>query len=154
MNRKGIAVVCFLALQNGTGLQATQATSATRTSASIAASYAAIDRDWHRCLDGDTSGSDRYVMACHYDAKERLFVLLDDVVAARQSGLSPAERRKFDRNQALWSKHAIGKCASDPWYRFNGGGTKYPGTAAFVEYGFCIIRATQKRIAALTRDAR
>ena len=154
MNRTITTAFCLLALQYDGGLPATQTDTANETSVQFALSYAAIDRDWENCLDGDTSGSDYYVMDCHYDAKERLFVLLDEVVAARRSGLSPEKRRQFDHEQARWLKHEVQQCSNDPDYRFNGGGTKYPGSAAFVDYGFCIIPATQKRIAALTREVR
>ena len=147
--------VAALALHVGPNSVVHDALSARSAQApSSAWAFAAINSGWAQCLDGNTMASDRYTMACHDEAKERLFTLLHEIIAARQVGLATAKGRRVERAQAKWLKRAMDKCASDPWYRFNGGGTKYPGTAAFVDYGFCIIPATQKRITALLSEAR
>lgn len=154
MLRHNVAIFALFSAPNPSNSEASRTPPVTPPSLSSASSLAAIDSEWKQCLDGNTTASDRYVMDCHFEARERLIGLMDGIVAARRAGLTKSQRWKLDRDQAHWSKRAVRICESDPWFRFNGGLTKYPGTAAHVDYGFCIIRATQKRIAMLTSDAR
>lgn len=154
MSGNSVVLLVVFAALSPLGPQELQTAPTNQPLFEAASSLAAIDSEWKQCLDGNTTASDRYVMDCHFEARERLVGLMDGIVAARRSGLTKSERWKLDRDQAHWSKRAVRKCESDPWFRFNGGLTKYPGTAAFVDYGFCIIRATQKRIATLLDQTR
>lgn len=109
----------------------------------------AEDLEWSRCLEENENGSDSHSIDCNTITNTSLVKLMGQVLAARKASLSAQSKKYLEKAQANWRNKMESKCQSDPYYRSEGGGTAYPGTAALVDYGFCTGEATKKRIATL-----
>lgn len=144
--RTGLSIVLLVATPLLSSGQQRDSTLAAPRSPTYATSLAAITGDWERCLKGNKLASDRYTIDCNERTEDLLDTLVTTVIADHLKSLSKFQRRQFEFKQRLWYRRSSKACESDPWYRFDGGGTKYPGTAALVDYGFCMISALQKRI--------
>lgn len=101
-----------------------------------------------RCSDL-TEGSDRRALDCIDTEQARLDALLHKAYRSAMTKLSYSKQKALRLSQPKWIARSARKCSNDPFVKANEG-----GTAATVEYAFCILIETQERLDALLELAR